>query len=392
MGYLLLKHCLNVSKLGYLLRVVDPSFDVSNVLKLFDNSLHRTLEDIIATPINFASWEQCTLPVRFGGLGLQSAEMTHDLANFSSNVMNFDIVNQILQTSSLKLEKDSLAIKFTNLLIDNMVFDDCFGLKEPLQKHLMNRRYQVKFDGLLVHFSDNAREMTRLRSCSMKGSGAFLQAVPNQNFGTKFFHREFQISVAYRLGLPVNLGGNRFCSISKCSKILDKYGDHALSCAYGGDRIYRHNALRDSIFHMLRRVGFDAKLEKKGLLVDSNEKPGDIFVHSFDAGRPAAFDVTVSSSIQSSSINQASQETGFVVNAAEVRKDKKFYDKCRSQGIDFFPLAVETLGGWNVSAISIFKQIAKRKSYFDSSVYSVEQQLSVCLQRKNASMILSCLF
>jgi len=92
-----------------------------------------------------------------------------------------------------------------------------------------------------------------------------------------------------------------------------------LSCAYGGDRIYRHNALRDSIFHMLRRVGFDAKLEKKGLLVDSNEKPGDIFVHSFDAGRPAAFDVTVSSSMQSSSINQASQETGFVVNAAEAR-------------------------------------------------------------------------
>jgi len=58
---------------------------------------------------------------------------------------------------------------------------------------------------------------------------------------------------------------------------------------------------------------------------------------------------------------------------------------------------VETLGGWNVSALSIFKQIAKRKSYFDSSVYSVEmshilQQLSVCLQRKNASMILSRLF
>ena len=89
-----------------------------------------------------------------------------------------------------------------------------------------------------------------------------------------------------------------------------------------------------------------------------------------------------------------SQESGFVVNAAEERKDRKFYDKCREKGIDFFPLAVETLGGWNDSALSTFKNIAKRKSYFDNSVYSVEisyilQQLSVCIQRKTASMIMS---
>ena len=227
----------------------------------------------------------------------------------------------------------------------------------------------------------------------MKGSGSFLHAVPNEHLATKMYNREFQFAVAYRLGLPVNLSKN-VCSMPNCSQSVDKYGDHALSCGYGGDRIYRHNALRDSIFHLLRKVGFDAKLEKKGLLANSNEKPGDIFVHSFDAGRPAALDVTVSSSMQLSSIHQASRETGFVVNAAENRKDNKFYDKCLAQGIDFFPLAVETLGGWNASALSIFQNIAKRKSYYENSVYSVEisyilQQLSVCLQKKNASMILS---
>ena len=67
----------------------------------------------------------------------------------------------------------------------------------------------------------------------------------------------FQFAVAYRLGLPVNLSKN-VCSMPNCSQSVDKYGDHALSCGYGGDRIYRHNALRDSIFHLLRKVGFDA--------------------------------------------------------------------------------------------------------------------------------------
>mmetsp|Transcript_29762 Transcript_29762/g.38285 ORF Transcript_29762/g.38285 Transcript_29762/m.38285 type:complete len:134 (+) Transcript_29762:179-580(+) len=130
-----------------------------------------------------------------------------------------------------------------------------------------------------------------------------------------------------------------------CTQTVHKSGDHAIQCAYGGDRIYRQDSLRNSIFHCLKQVGYDAKLEKRGLLSDSNEKPCDIFVHTYYVGRPAACDVTVFSTMQSSSIHQASQETGFVVNAAEARKDTKFFDKCSSQGIDFSPLAVESLGG-----------------------------------------------
>mmetsp|Transcript_29760 Transcript_29760/g.38283 ORF Transcript_29760/g.38283 Transcript_29760/m.38283 type:complete len:135 (+) Transcript_29760:179-583(+) len=131
-----------------------------------------------------------------------------------------------------------------------------------------------------------------------------------------------------------------------CTQTVHKSGDHAIQCAYGGDRNYRHDSLQNSNFHCLKQVGYDAKLEKRGLLSDSNEKPGDIFCPClYHVGRPAAFDVTVSSTMQSSSIHQASQETGFVVNAAEARKDTKFFDKCSSQGIDFSPLAVESLGG-----------------------------------------------
>ena len=60
-------------------------FNVTEVLKSFDESVHSTLQDIISTPINKSSWKQCVLPVNLGGLGLQSAEMIHDIAFFSSN-------------------------------------------------------------------------------------------------------------------------------------------------------------------------------------------------------------------------------------------------------------------------------------------------------------------
>jgi len=251
---------------------------------------------------------------------------------------------RFLDKSSLEMKVDDLVESFENLSIQGLSFHDCRFSTDPIQKKIMEIRYNSKVEELFSLYEGDVRSLARLRSCSMKGSGAFSHAVPNENLGTKMYNREFQFAVAYRIGLPVNLSKN-YCSMLNCSKIVDKFGDHALLCGYGGDRIYRHNALRDTIFHMLRKVGYDAKLEKRGLLSDSDEKPGDIFVHTFDSGRPEALDVTVSSSVQPSSIQNASEETGFVVNAAESRKDRKFYDKCRAQGIDFFPLAVESLGG-----------------------------------------------
>mmetsp|Transcript_13982 Transcript_13982/g.18335 ORF Transcript_13982/g.18335 Transcript_13982/m.18335 type:complete len:180 (+) Transcript_13982:179-718(+) len=98
MSYLLLKYCLNVSKLSYVLRVVNPSFDISDILKSFDISMHKTMEDILlATPIDSLSWRQSVLPVRLGGLGLQSAELIHDVAYFSSILMSFENVNKIFR-------------------------------------------------------------------------------------------------------------------------------------------------------------------------------------------------------------------------------------------------------------------------------------------------------
>ena len=69
-------------ELGYLLRVVNPNFKISHILEDFDVSLHKTMEDILATPIDNCSWRQCILPVRLGGLGLQSAELIHGVAFF----------------------------------------------------------------------------------------------------------------------------------------------------------------------------------------------------------------------------------------------------------------------------------------------------------------------
>ena len=64
--------------------------------------------------------------------------------------------------------------------------------------------------------------------------------------------------------------------------------------------------------------------------------------------------------------------------------------------ISFFPLAVETLGGWSALAIKTLKSVAiladaRRSGSRDARVAPVRllQSLSVCLMRGNATMIFS---
>ena len=98
----------------------------------------------------------------------------------------------------------------------------------------------------------------------------------------------------------------------------------------------------------------------------------DIFVHTLQSGRPTAFDITVSSSMQSSLIRQVSQETGFCPNAAEERKYRKFMGNVGIKALIFFPFGCGDPGWMEYYCNFNFQRYCKKKSYFDNSVYNVE--------------------
>ena len=53
----------------------------------------------------------------------------------------------------------------------------------------------------------------------------------------------------------------------KCDGVLDKFSLHAGTCAAGGERTQRHNALRDLLASWADRAGLQAEVEKPGLLL-----------------------------------------------------------------------------------------------------------------------------
>ena len=75
---------------------------------------------------------------------------------------------------------------------------------------------------------------------------------------------------------------------------MDDHADHAFLCSVGGDRIHRHNSIRDILAAAAREAALQVSTEPKHLLADSNMKPADFSITDYSDGfAVTAFDVTI---------------------------------------------------------------------------------------------------
>ena len=124
-------------------------------------------------------------------------------------------------------------------------------------------------------------------------AGAWLLAMPMPTMGLAIPPREFRVLLRHTLGLPI-YSAPRTCPSCNCAR-LDIWGCHSLICGSGGDRISRHNAVRDALYHIAAAAAFCPVLETGHSIPDSQRRPGDITVPNWSRGRQAAIDVTITS-------------------------------------------------------------------------------------------------
>ena len=86
------------------------------------------------------------------------------------------------------------------------------------------------------------REVARLRCLSNARAGYWLTVCPSPSLGLNLRTQEFTMALKYRLGCPL-YGSESPCPA--CQQPSDIMGDHALGCGSEGERIMRHNLLRD---------------------------------------------------------------------------------------------------------------------------------------------------
>ena len=100
-------------------------------------------------------------------------------------------------------------------------------------------------------------------------------------------------------GKRVKAFGSLLNTIKGCQAPSDKLGDHALCCAFEGERISRHNALCDVLHATAVAAALGPSKESRFLLPGSGRKLTDILVPYWTAANDTAWDVTVTHPLHS---------------------------------------------------------------------------------------------
>ena len=163
------------------------------------------------------------------------------------------------------------------------------------------------------------------------------------------------------------------------------------SCASENERICRHNSLRDHVHQLAGSACLNPVKEARSLVPGSKTKPGDVYLPCWK-GRPAALDVTVTSPLCNSYVRQAALTTGAALDLRKIAKRREHHNKCQRQGVAFFPLVVETLGGWDSEGADLIRAMSRQaaiRSNTDPSTLARHtfQRMGILLQRANALLL-----
>ena len=142
-----------------------------------------------------------------------------------------------------------------------------------------------------------------------------------------------------------------------------------VGCGGNGDRISRHNNIRDVVFTAAQSAAFAPSKEASGLVTGSLSRPTDVFLPSWSCGRPAALDIHVISPLQQQTLSEASVTPGHALQVGVQRKLTSNLPACREAGVECIPIVAETLGGLAEDAIftvrSLGREIAERDGSMD---------------------------
>ena len=200
-----------------------------------------------------------------------------------------------------------------------------------------------------------------------EGAGAWLHAFPNDALGLHVVTPLFRTMVRLRLRLPI-ADSDMACPL--CDGTSDSFGDHARVCPCGGDRVKRHNQLRNILAGRARAAGLQPEVEKPNLLPPRPElqggtedgsqprgngrRPADVWIANWNLHGPAAFDVAVTSGLRQGHLAASAADGSKASMDYEVRKCHHLdtLQACATEGLQFISLVVEACGGgWGPTAL-----------------------------------------
>ena len=330
-----------------------------------------------------------------GGIGLRAAEDHAQAAFISSHLLSEGLVSELTEKSitpintSQSFQTVSRALENLSVKLGELVSME--EVEGKSQKEISLGIDLHNKDCLLdeIKTSSSLREQARMASLSLPHAGDWLNTTPILSLGLHLRSSEFIPAARYRLGVPVYESDSPCIA---CQRHNDKLGDHALHCGHTGERISRHNHLRDALHEIAAAAALNPSKEDRFLIPGEDVRPADVLLPYWENGRDTAVDVTVVSSLQEATVANAAVTPGHALNFAFSKKVNKASDACRAQGLEFIPFVLEALGGFHSAADRQVKKLGAALARHngqpeDEASRHIFQRLSILLQKGNASMI-----
>jgi len=236
------------------------------------------------------------------------------------------------------------------------------------------------------------RDFQRLSRLDSPHANAWLSARPSCMDGSDCIlpPRIFRTAVARLLGQPV-FSNSVPCPL--CEQTMDLQGDHPLCCKKSGDRITRHNRLRNLVFKLADTGLLSPELEKLGILGvtdTSRRRPGDVSIKNWSLRRGLAIDVAVICPLAASHLHKPEPCESY----AKSEKIDRYAPAFENSDYDFAPVVFETSGALNREGETVLKQIirfASKREGISHSVFAARAwaRLSCCIQFAAAQQILN---
>ncbi len=115
----------------------------------------------------------------------------------------------------------------------------------PIRQHHLSLANDEALHNQLTTAAPSTRARALSLSTSLPHAGDWLNGVPSAALGLRLQDREFRACLQYWLSVPLH-SSPYICL--ECKATADEYGDHQVGCGGNGDRIYRHNAVRDVLY------------------------------------------------------------------------------------------------------------------------------------------------
>ena len=145
----------------------------------------------------------------------------------------------------------------------------------------------------------------------------------------------------------------------RCGALVDAQGIHDSVCKQALSKIARHQAINDVIARAITAAGVPAVTkETVGLTRLDGKRPDGLTLISWQGGKPLTWDVTVVSTLANSYLHSTSHSASSAAETPSVRKESK-YSSIPPDYI-FQPVAIETLGPLNASALNFLSEVARR--------------------------------